>query len=1041
MNNTSSSALPPVALRIFDTLPGQYLVLSPQLTILTASNRYLKFANLSREDITNRSLADVFSGSLFNWSDEAKNLIIESLQQVVTTQFAEQLSIPGAFSEPATAPVEVLNHPVADDDGAVAYVIHEIRSVPAGDAMQDKSAETIRMKEDAETGQHDSDMQVLFDAVPAQIAILRGPDLTYSYINPQYKRELFPHREVLGMPLLAALPEISNDPIVQILYSVYHTGKPYIDTEICVPLAAEAGGELEDHFFNVVYQPLRNEAGEIDALLSFKYEITQHVAARKLLEEKTADLEVLNNRLHDAYQELQAINEELNASNEELQATNEELNQAQDELAILNETLEQRILERTARLQDSEHEQQALNEELMAVNEELSSTNEELIDSRTRIEETAEQLAMSEQKIRSLVDSAPFPIGVYVGREMRIEMLNQAIIDTWNRGSDLIGKTYAEVLPELADTGVYEHLDRVYTTGIPYHTRNERVDLLVDGTLTPFYFNYDFTPLFDSSGKVYGVMNTAADVTDLANAKLQAEQSQKSLYNIIMRSPVAKSILLGAEYNVNVANDRMITLWGKSREEMMNHPIFEALPEAKGQGLEELLADVYNNGQTFEAKERAVSLLRNGSLETIYLDFVYQPYRDAHENIIGVIVTAIDVTSQVVSRERVQQLNEELAATNEELQSANNVQAGINEELNALNEALKLSQAEVQLAIDAAGLATFDLNPNTGRFAGNDMTKAWFGLQPADEIELEKAVAAIAEEDQERVQQAIDTAMSYASGGDYDIHYTIINPLDKVARVVRAKGKAQFNENREPIRLSGVLLDITEQKKDEQRKNDFIGIASHELKTPLTSLKALIQVTGQKLKTSEDQFLKNTIEKSGVQVKKMEAMINGFLNISRLESGKMAIEKTRFNLQTLIEEIIKETALTTTSHQIVFESGCPVEITADADKIESVISNLIGNAAKYSARGTNITVNCQQSSKHVTVSVTDQGMGITPEDQQRIFDRYFRVESSHSRHISGFGIGLYLSAEIIHLHKGEIGVTSEPGIGSTFYIRLPLDLD
>ncbi len=179
---------------------------------------------------------------------------------------------------------------------------------------------------------------------------------------------------------------------------------------------------------------------------------------------------------------------------------------------------------------------------------------------------------------------------------MRIELLNQAIIDAWNRGSDLIGKTYAEVLPELAGTGVYERLDQVFMTGIPYHTLNERVDFLVDGEPKPFYFNYDFTSLFDSQGKVYGVMNTAADVTDLVNAKLKVEQSEKNLQNVIMRSPVSKAILLGADHVVDVANDRVITLWGKSREVIMNRPIFEALPEANGQGLEELLQDVYMTG-------------------------------------------------------------------------------------------------------------------------------------------------------------------------------------------------------------------------------------------------------------------------------------------------------------------------------------------------------------------------------------------------------------------------------------------------------------
>ena len=672
------------------------------------------------------------------------------------------------------------------------------------------------------------------------------------------------------------------------------------------------------------------------------------------------------------------------------------------------------------------------------MNEELSATNDELTESRNNLEELVEQLAKSEEQVRSVIQSAPFPIGVYIGREMRIAMLNQAIIDAWGRGSDLVGKTYAEVLPELAGTGVYELLEQVYDTGIQYHTENTRVDLMMDGRLQPFYFNYDFTPLFDNQGKVYGVMNTAANVTDLVNAKLQVEQSQKSLYNIIMRSPVSKCILLGENHIIDVANDRMLALWGKKREAVQHLPMFEAMPESRGQGLEELLYDVYTVGKTYEAKERPVKLLRNNQPEIFYLDFVYQPYRDAHENITGVIVTAIDVTSQVITREEVQQLNEELATTNEELKSANDIQAAINEELAIVNEALKISQDEVQLAIDAAGLATFDLNPNTSRFTGNDMTKAWFGLQPADEIELTNALAVIDDNDRERVIQAIKHALEYNSGGEYEEYYTINNPLNQTPRVVRAKGKALFNDHQKPTRLSGVLIDVTEQKKDEQRKNDFIGIVSHELKTPLTSLKALLQVSSHKLKKSDDVFLQSAVEKSIVQIRKMESMINGFLNISRLELGKMAIEKTRFNMQDMITTLIKEAELTITSHQIDFKTCSPVFVNADYNKIESVLSNLVSNAAKYSPRDTRITVSCHVTPTTVRVSVEDEGMGISADDRKKIFDRYFRVESSQAKHISGFGIGLYLSAEIIQRHGGNIAVDSELGKGSTFYFELPL---
>jgi PAS domain S-box-containing protein len=241
------------------------------------------------------------------------------------------------------------------------------------------------------------------------------------------------------------------------------------------------------------------------------------------------------------------------------------------------------------------------------------------------------------------------------------------------------------------------------------------------------------------------------------------------------------------------------------------------------------------------------------------------------------------------------------------------------------------------------------------------------------------------------------------------------------------------------IGLSKIARDITEKKLDETRKSDFIGMVSHELKTPLTSLSALLQVANAKLKASDDSFLVNALEKAGQQVKRMTAMINGFLNISRLESGKIHIDKQPFDIETLIADIINETSLTVTRNLIRFEPCSPTIINADRDKIGSVISNLLSNAVKYSPRSTPVEIACTTKDTQVIVSVKDQGMGIKAEDLPKIFDRYYRVESGHTQHISGFGIGLYLSSEIVQRHTGKIWAESVPGTGSTFYFSLPLE--
>lgn len=286
-----------------------------------------------------------------------------------------------------------------------------------------------------------------------------------------------------------------------------------------------------------------------------------------------------------------------------------------------------------------------------------------------------QELEKSEQQVRAVINSAPFPIGVYIGREMRIALLNQSIIDVWGKGSDIIGKTYFEVLPELEDQDIYPQLTGVFDTGIPFSARHQRVDLVVDGVEGEYYFNYDFTPLLDANGAVYGVMNTAADVTDLVMSKKKIEQSEQNFRNLILQAPVAMCLLLGPEHVVEVANEAMINLWGKVPEEVMQRPIFEGLPDAREQGLEQLLDEVFTSGVSHQANEMPVHLVRYGKPETVYQNFIYEPYKDVSGNILGVIAISHNVTEQVEARRRIEELVEErtheLMLTNDNLSKSN----------------------------------------------------------------------------------------------------------------------------------------------------------------------------------------------------------------------------------------------------------------------------------------------------------------------------------------------------------------------------------
>lgn len=264
------------------------------------------------------------------------------------------------------------------------------------------------------------------------------------------------------------------------------------------------------------------------------------------------------------------------------------------------------------------------------------------------------------------------------------------------------------------------------------------------------------------------------------------------------------------------------------------------------------------------------------------------------------------------------------------------------------------------------------------------------------------------------------------------IPYCIIHTASDVTDMVKAKQAIlEAQQQREALDQEQILIS----QKEEQQKHNFISMVSHELKTPLTSINAYIQL--MQSRHLSDDFMINTLDKVQKQVKKMSSMINSFLNVARLESGKIHLTKTNFDLDKIICDAVEEVRLIHSTYSIDFVAGLPKLICGDKDKLSSVISNLISNAIKYSDQGSRVLVRSEIVGDMIQVSVTDSGIGIKEVDLNRLFDRFYRVESTQTKTISGFGIGLYLSAEIINQHQGEIWAESNFGVGSTFHFAIP----
>ncbi len=274
-------------------------------------------------------------------------------------------------------------------------------------------------------------------------------------------------------------------------------------------------------------------------------------------------------------------------------------------------------------------------------------------------------------------------------------------------------------------------------------------------------------------------------------------------------------------------------------------------------------------------------------------------------------------------------------------------------------------------------------------------------------------------------------------------------PLYDYEIAVQPPGKERFyiSVNAAPIRDSngkiiggvGTFMDVTNRRKTIQQKDEFISVASHELKTPITTLKASLQLLEKVISTDTDApVIPLLLKKAGISITKLSSLINTLLNVSRLEEGQLLLNKSAFNVYQAIRDNIDELQLTD-KYDIQITGDKGIEVTADKYRIEQVLTNFINNAVKYAPAADKIIVHFKREGQHnLKVSVQDFGIGISDDKKANLFDRYYRVDYSGTQY-SGLGLGLYISSEIIKKHNGDIGVDSKLSEGSTFWFTIPVN--
>lgn len=523
----------------------------------------------------------------------------------------------------------------------------------------------------------------------------------------------------------------------------------------------------------------------------------------------------------------------------------------------------------------------------------------------------------------------------------------------------------------------------------------ETVRRAKDGTLIPI--SLTISPIRNSEGTIIGASKIARDISE----RQQADEKQAVLAAIVDSSDdaIISKTLQGIITSWNPAAER---LFGHSAQEVIGRHISLIIPPDRLHEEDMIIGNIAKGNKVdhFET----IRITKDGRLVPIAV--TVSPVRNRKGEIIGASKVARDISERQLAAEKQGVLAAIIGSSDDTIVSKT-LDGIITSWNRAAERMFGYSEAEA---------------------IGQHISL----IIPPDRLDEESYI--IGEVSKGNRVDHFQTLRRAKNGGLVPISLSVspvvneqgtIIGASKIARDVSAEQAAQ----QEMARLYEQLKELN------AKKDEFIGLASHELKTPLTSMNGYLQILNLRLKDEKDrQFLQKTQQ----QVARLTALVDELLDVSKIEAGKLHFAREQFDICGVVNDAVDLIAHANPSYRVrVCSELCTHTVEGDAHRIEQVVINLLTNAIRYSPGSDRIEVFVSQEDRQVRVGVRDYGIGIPPDKLQHIFSRFYRVNESDSK-TSGLGIGLYLCHEIVTRHGGEIWAESEPGQGSTFWFTLPV---
>jgi PAS domain S-box-containing protein len=579
------------------------------------------------------------------------------------------------------------------------------------------------------------------------------------------------------------------------------------------------------------------------------------------------------------------------------------------------------------------------------------------------------------------------------------------------------------------------------------------------------------SPRFSAGGRYEGMIGTVVDVHDQKLAEESLRESDARFRSLVAEAPVAMAVYADRNLVIEMANDAMIHLWGKTPA-VIGMELAEALPELEGQPFIGLLEEVFMTGIPYQTTEQQADLVVEGRLQSFWFTFTYQPLTNEQGQVYAILNVALDVTHQRRSRQKIEE-----------------------------------AESTLRDAIELAELSTWNMDVKTGLFSYSERFMQWLGFSENTK-NMDEAYNPLPDEYRQSVADAITAVIQPGSSGLYDNEHPIINRLTGQVRIIHAQARLFLDADGKPLKLVGTAQDITEQRKRQialehqvqerteeleatneelastneelaatieelattneelsesnqllirsnENLEQFAYIASHDLQEPLRK----VQQFGDLLKNQYTTQLGdgiNYLNRMQMAAGRMSALIKDLLTFSRISSQQENVEPV--SLAVVVKTVLNELELVIQeSNALVTVDPLP-KVPGDSSQLEQLFQNLLSNALKFrrkEANGTLVAPEIRITTQIVSsialpatvkparaagayhcIEVADNGIGFDQKYLDRIFQIFQRLHGKAE--FAGTGIGLAICEKVASNHGGAITATSQPGQGATFSVYLPV---